>query len=148
MSEILKLQPAEANQKITEGAIFIDIIDEEGFSVVAYDGIVSTQVTLLQLLEKQQWMDKGPTYITGGYDEPSGFKAANLLHQQGFENVGYVAGGVQAWFQDGFQVKYNVSGGCGSGGCETDSCSTGSCGTSNDDDDYSSGGCGGCSCGH
>jgi len=147
MSEILKLQPAEAYQKISEGAVFIDIIDEEGNSVVAYDGIESTQVTLLQLLEKQQWLDKAPTYITGGYDETSGFKAANLLYHQGFENVGYVAGGVQAWFQEGFQVKYNVNGGCGTGSCDTGGCDTGSCGTGSEEED-SFGGCGGCSCGH
>jgi rhodanese-related sulfurtransferase len=142
MSEILKLQPSEAFQKIQDGAVFIDIIDEEGFSVVAYDGIETTQVTLLQLLEKIQWLDKVPTYITGGYDEASGFKAANLLFHQGFENVGYVAGGVQAWFQDGFQVKYNVSGGCSTGSCSTSSCDTGF------DDEESMGGCSGCSCGH
>ncbi len=147
MSEITKLQPSEAYAKITEGAIFLDIIDEEGFSVVAYDGIASTQVTLLQLLEKLQWMDKGPTYITGGYDEASGFKAANLLFHQGFENVAYVAGGVQAWFQEGYQVKYNVNGGCGTGSCDTGSCDTGSCGSDYEDED-SSGGCSGCSCGH
>lgn len=137
MSEITKLQPSEAIAKVAEGAIFLDIVDEEGFSVVAYDGIASTQVTLLQLLEKIQWMDKGPAYITGGYDEASGFKAANLLFHQGFENVAYVAGGVQAWFQEGYQVKYNVNGGCG----------TGSCGSDYEDED-SSGGCSGCSCGH
>ncbi|PKP46533.1 MAG: hypothetical protein CVT94_14505 [Bacteroidetes bacterium HGW-Bacteroidetes-11] len=142
MSEILKLQPSEAFQKIQDGAVFIDIIDEEGFSVVAYDGIEATQVTLLQLLEKIQWLDKTPTYITGGYDEASGFKAANLLFHQGFENVGYVAGGVQAWFQDGYQVKYNVSGGCSTGSCSTSSCDTGF------DDEESMGGCSGCSCGH
>lgn len=147
MSEIVKLQPAEAYKQINDGAIFLDIIDEDGFSVVAYDGIDSTQVTLLQLLEKIQWMDKAPSYIAGGYDEASGFKAANMLHHQGFENVGYVSGGVQAWFQEGFQVKYNVSGGCGTGSCETDSCSSGSCGTGDEDED-SFGGCGGCSCGH
>lgn len=142
MSEILKLQPAEAYQKVSEGAVFIDIIDEEGFSVVAYDGVESTQVTLLQLLEKLQWMEKGPYYIAGGFDEATGFKAANLLHHQGFENVGYIAGGVQAWFQDGFPVKYNVNGGCGTGDC-----SSGSCGTGFDEED-GMGGCGGCSCGH
>jgi len=142
MSEILKLQPSEAYQKIEDGAVFIEIIDEEGYSVVAFDGIPTTQVTLLQLLEKIQWLDKSPTYITGGYDETSGFKAANLLHHQGFENVGYVAGGVQAWFQEGFQVKYNVNGGCGTGSCDTGSCNTGK-----DEDDFS-GSCGGCSCGH
>ena len=146
MSEIMKLQPAEANQKIIEGAVFLDIIDEEGYSVVTFDGIESTQVTLLQLLEKIQWLDKAPTYITGGYDEASGFKAANLLYHQGFESVGYVAGGVQAWFQDGFAVKYNVNGGCGTGSCDTGSCDTGSCGTGEEDESY--GGCGGCSCGH
>jgi rhodanese-related sulfurtransferase len=142
MSEILKLQPSEAFQKIQDGAVFIDIIDEEGFSVVAYDGIETTQVTLLQLLEKIQWLEKVTNYITGGYDEASGFKAANLLFHQGFENVGYVAGGVQAWFQDGFQVKYNVSGGCSTGSCSTSSCDTGF------DDEESMGGCSGCSCGH
>ncbi|HPF63722.1 rhodanese-like domain-containing protein [Lentimicrobium sp.] len=142
MSEILKLQPAEAYEKLSEGAVFIDIIDEEGFSVVAYDGVESTQVTLLQLLEKLQWMEKGPFYITGGFDEATGFKAANLLHHQGFENVGYIAGGVQAWFQDGYPVKYNVNGGCGTGDC-----SSGSCGTGFDEED-GTGGCGGCSCGH
>ncbi len=146
MSEILKLQPAEAYQKISEGAVFIDIIDEEGFSVVTYDGIETTQVTLLQLLEKLQWLDKAPTYITGGYDETSGFKAANLLFHQGFENVGYIAGGVQAWFQEGFQVKYNVNGGCDTGDCSTGSCSSGSCGTGDEEESF--GGCGGCSCGH
>ncbi|MBW6492503.1 MAG: hypothetical protein K0B15_15065 [Lentimicrobium sp.] len=142
MSEIMKLQPSEAYQKINEGAVFIDIIDEEGFSVVAYDGVESSQVTLLQLLEKIQWLDKSMAYITGGYDENSGFKAANLLHHQGFENVAYVAGGVQAWFQDGFPVKYNVNGGCGTGSCDTGSCSTGV------EEEDSFGGCGGCSCGH
>lgn len=142
MSEIMKLQPSEAYQKINEGAVFIDIIDEEGFSVVAYDGVESSQVTLLQLLEKIQWLDKSVAYITGGYDDNSGFKAANLLHHQGFENVSYVAGGVQAWFQDGFPVKYNVNGGCGTGSCDT-----GSCGTQVEEED-SFGGCGGCSCGH
>ncbi len=146
MSEILKLQPAEAFQKISEGAVFIDIIDEDGFSVVTYDGIVTTQVTLLQLLEKLQWLDKAPTYITGGYDETSGFKAANLLFHQGFENVGYIAGGVQAWFQEGFQVKYNVNGGCETGDCSTGSCSSGSCGSGDEEESF--GGCGGCSCGH
>lgn len=139
MSEIIKLQPTEAYQKINEGAIFLDIIDEEGYSVVAYDGIASTQVTLLQLLEKLQWMDKEPMYITGGYDEASGFKAANLLFHQGFEKVGYVAGGVQAWFQEGYQVKYNVN-------AEGGSCGTGSCGSGMEEEE-SSGGCGGCSCG-
>lgn len=146
MSEILKLEPAEAYQKISEGAVFIDIIDEDGFSVVTYDGIETTQVTLLQLLEKLHWLDKAPTYITGGYDETSGFKAANLLFHQGFENVGYIAGGVQAWFQEGFQVKYNVSGGCETGDCSTGSCSSGSCGSGDDEESF--GGCGGCSCGH
>lgn len=139
MSEIIKLQPTEAYEKINEGAIFLDIIDEEGYSVVAYDGIESSQVTLLQLLEKLQWLDKDPMYITGGYDEASGFKAANLLHHQGFEKVGYVAGGVQAWFQEGYQVKYNVN-------AESGSCGTGSCGSGMDDEE-SFGGCGGCSCG-
>lgn len=142
MSEILKLQPSEAYQKIEDGAVFIEIIDEEGYSVVAFDGIPTTQVTLLQLLEKIQWLDKSPTYITGGYDETSGFKAANLLYHQGFENVGYIAGGVQAWFQEGFQVKYNVNGGCGTGNCDTGSCNTGT-----DEDDFG-GSCSGCSCGH
>lgn len=142
MSEILKLQPAEAYQKVSEGAVFIDIIDEEGFSVVAYDGVESTQVTLLQLLEKLQWMEKGPYYIAGGFDEATGFKAANLLHHQGFENVGYIAGGVQAWFQDGFPVKYNVNGGCGTGDCSSGSCDIGF------GDEDGMGGCGGCSCGH
>ncbi|KAF0194788.1 MAG: hypothetical protein FD166_3309 [Bacteroidetes bacterium] len=142
MSEILKLQPSEAYQKIEDGAVFIEIIDEEGYSVVAFDGIPTTQVTLLQLLEKIQWLDKSPTYITGGYDETSGFKAANLLYHQGFENVGYIAGGVQAWFQEGFQVKYNVNGGCGTGNCDTGSCNTGA-----DEDDFG-GSCSGCSCGH
>jgi len=147
MSEILKLQPSEAFHKISEGAVFLDIIDEEGYSVVTYDGIESTQVTLLQLLEKLQWLDKAPTYIAGGFDETSGFKAANLLYHQGFENVGYVAGGVQAWFQEGFAVKYNVNGGCGSGSCDTGSCSTGSCSSGEEEEDFYSG-CGGCSCGH
>ena len=147
MSEIVKYQPAEAFQKINDGAILIDVVDEDGYSVVAYDGVPSTQVTLLQLLEKLQWLEKDPTYIAGGYDENSGFKAANLLHHQGFENVGYIAGGVQAWFQEGFQVKYNVNGGCGTGSCDTGSCDTGSCGTGIEDEE-SMGGCGGCSCGH
>ncbi|MFH1121186.1 MAG: rhodanese-like domain-containing protein [Bacteroidota bacterium] len=147
MSEILKLQPSEAFQKISEGAVFLDIIDEDGYSVVSYDGIETTQVTLLQLLEKLQWLDKAPTYITGGYDETSGFKAANLLYHQGFENVGYVSGGVQAWFQEGFPVKYNVNGGCGTGSCDTGNCSTGSCSTGEEEEDFYSG-CGGCSCGH
>lgn len=139
MSEIIKLQPTEAYEKINEGAIFLDIIDEEGYSVVAYDGIESSQVTLLQLLEKLQWLDKEPLYITGGYDDASGFKAANLLHHQGFDNVGYVAGGVQAWFQEGYKVKYNVN-------ADSGSCGTGSCGTGMEDEE-SGGGCGGCSCG-
>ena len=139
MSEIIKLQPTEAYQKINEGAIFLDIIDEEGHSVVAYDGIESTQVTLLQLLEKLQWLDKAPMYIAGGYDEASGFKAANLLHCQGFDNVAYVAGGVQAWFQEGYQVKYNDNAGSGS-------CDSGGCGSGMDDEGHH-GGCGGCSCG-
>ena len=141
MSEIIKLQPTEAYQKINEGAIFLDIIDEEGYSVVAYDGFETTQVTLLQLLEKLQWLDKDPMYITGGYDEASGFKAANLLYHQGFENVGYVAGGVQAWFQEGYQVKYNDNAGSGS-------CGTGGCGSESEmEDEGHHGGCGGCSCG-
>ncbi len=147
MSEIAKLKPEEAIQKINEGAVFFDIIDEEGFSVVAYDGVESTQLTLLQLLEKLQWLDKDVNYIAGGYDDASGFKAANLLHHQGFEKVAYVSGGVQAWFQDGFPVKYNVNGGCSTGSCDTGSCSTGSCGTDYEEDDYM-GGCSGCSCGH
>lgn len=141
MSEILKLQPSEAYRMMSEGAVFIDIIDEDGYNVVAYDGMETTQVTLLQLLEKLPWLDKSPTYIAGGYDETSGFKAANLLFHQGFGKVGYVAGGVQAWFQDGYPVKYNVNGGCGTGSCDT-----GSCGTGGEEDFFS--GCGGCSCGH
>jgi|GEM_PF-913941 len=147
MSEIMKLQPAEAWQKLADGAVFFDIIDEDGFSVVTYDGIESTQVTLLQLLEKLQWLDKSPLYIAGGYDENSGFKAANLLHHQDFEQVAYIAGGVQSWFQDGYPVKYNVNGGCSTGDCDTGGCSTGSCGTGIEDED-AWGGCGGCSCGH
>lgn len=143
----MKLKPSEAFKKMNEGAIFLDIIDEEGFSVVAYDGIETTQVTLLQLLEKLQWLDKAPVYIAGGYDEASGFKAANLLYHQGFENVGYVAGGVQAWFQEGFLVKYNVNHGCSSGSCDTGGCSSGSCSTGYEEDDEM-GGCSGCSCGH
>lgn len=142
MSEILKLQPSEAFQKIQDGAVFLDIIDEDGFSVIAYDGIQSTQVTLLQLLEKIQWLNKSTTYIAGGYNDASGYKAANLLFHQGFMNVGYVAGGIKAWFQDGFQVKYNVSGGCGTGSCSASSYNTGF------DDEGSMGGCSGCSCGH
>ena len=148
MSEIKKYQPSEAFQMINDGAVFIDIIDETGNSVIAYDGVESTQITLLQLLEKLQWMDKSPLYIAGGYDEDTGFKAANLLLHQGFDNVGYISGGVQAWFQDGFPVKYNVNGGCGTGSCDTGSCDTGSCDTSNDEEDAFGGGCGGCSCGH
>ena len=142
MSEIIKLQPTEAYEKINDGAIFLDIIDEEGKSVVAYDGIESSQVTLLQLLEKLQWLDKDPMYIAGGYDEASGFKAANLLYCQGFENVAYVAGGVQAWFQEGYQVKYNENVATGSGSCDT-----GGCGSGMEDEEFSGGGCGGCSCG-
>lgn len=140
MSEIIKLQPSEAYEKVNEGATFLDIIDEEGFSVVAYDGIETSQVTLLQLLEKLQWLDKDPLYITGGYDEASGFKAANLLHHQGFENVAYVAGGVQAWFQEGYKVKYNVN-------ADSGSCGTGGCGSPMEEEDFG-GGCSGCSCGH
>jgi len=143
MSEILKLQPEEVMPKIQEGAQFIDVMDEEGNSSVTYDGIEATQITLLQLLEKLQWMDKSPLYVAGGFDEASGFKAANLLHHQGFENVAYIAGGIQAWFQAGLPVKFIES-----SSCSTGSCSTGSCGSGYEEDDLYGGGCSGCSCGH
>ncbi len=136
MAEIFKLTPAEAYEKLTDGASFINIVDHADFSVVEYDVAEVTRLTLLELLEKAESMDKATFYIAGGFDESQGFKAANLLHHQGFENVGYIAGGIQSWFQDGYPVKYNVNDGCG----------TIDCGSNFDDESY--GGCSGCSCGH
>ncbi|MDY0343003.1 MAG: rhodanese-like domain-containing protein [Lentimicrobium sp.] len=150
MSEITKIQAIEAFDKINEGASFIEITDEYGQSLVAYDVKEPNRVTLLQLLEKLQWMDKTPHYIIGGYNDEDGFKAANLLFHQGFEHVAYIGGGIQSWFLEGLPVQYvENSGWCSDGGCGSGSCGSGGCDTSMTEEEDLSGGCGGgCSCGH
>ena len=146
MAEITRLQAVEAFDKINNGASFIEIADEYGQSLVAYDVKEANRVTLLQLLEKLQWMDKAPNYIIGGYNEEDGFKASNLLFHQGFENVSYIGGGIQSWFLEGLPVAYVEQ----TGGCSADVCGSGGCGTAMDEEeDMMGGGCGGgCSCGH
>jgi rhodanese-related sulfurtransferase len=130
MTDTQKLAPAEAWKNVVEGAVFLDILDDEGFSVIAYDQVDALEVSLLELLDKMPEMDRSAMYVAGGFDEAMGFKAANLLVNNGFDKVGYVAGGLKAWYEEGLPVRYNVSGGCGS-----------------HDEDEASGGCGGCSCG-
>lgn len=134
MNEMMKLLPEAAWNHVVNGAVFLDITDDEGFSVLAYDQVNSIELTLLELLDKLPEMDKTLMYVAGGYDEATGFKAANLLAVNGFEKVGYIADGIRGWFQEGLPVRYHVSGSCGMG--NEDHC--------NDD---SSDGCGSCSCG-
>lgn len=151
MAEITRLQAVEAFDKINDGASFIEIADEYGQSLVAYDVKEANRVTLLQLLEKLQWMDKASNYIIGGYNDEDGFKASNLLHHQGFENVSYIGGGIQSWFLEGLPVAYvEQTGGCSADVCGSGGCGSGSCDTEMDEEeDMMGGGCGGgCSCGH
>lgn len=130
MTETMKLTPATAWQEVLDGAVFLDILDDNGFSIIAYDEVNGLEVTLLELLDKLPIMDKSLMYVAGGFNEEEGFKAANLLSNNGFGKVGYVEGGVQAWFHEGLPVRYNVSGSCDSNQMED-----------------GAGGCGGCSCG-
>ncbi|MDD3743846.1 MAG: rhodanese-like domain-containing protein, partial [Lentimicrobiaceae bacterium] len=86
-------------------------------------------------------------YVVGGNSEEDGFKAANLLIHQGFEHVSYISGGIKAWFLEGLPVQYvEDSGWCSDGSCGSGSCGSGGCGS--EDEDYSDGCGGGCSCGH
>lgn len=119
----MQISPLEAFEQTNNGALFIDVRTEDGSEAVLFDCISFEQLSLLDLLENIETLPKNRLIITADFDGSEAYKAANLLINNGFENVKFLDGGMLAWKKSGLPLKFNISGECSHetntcGGCE------------------------------
>ncbi|MFW5974753.1 MAG: rhodanese-like domain-containing protein [Bacteroidota bacterium] len=116
--QVKSLQPEEAYREIAQGALLIDVRHPKEVEFVTFQIDNRLEISLLDLVHRMNELPEDCKIITADFYGVNGFKAANMLQHNGFENVSYIHGGMKAWALDGFPLKYNVE----------DSCSDGSCG--------------------
>ncbi len=112
MREIQYIHPKEAKEKLANGALLIDIRNSGEKEYIQFDVQNISYLTELQLLDELQNLDKTKTYIIVDFDGSRTFKAHNMLLFNEFESVYSLEGGLKAWNAEGFEIKYNVEGGC------------------------------------
>lgn len=112
MRDIEYIKPKEAKEKLDKKALFIDIRNSGEKEYIQFDVENILYLTDLELLDELQNLDKKMTYIIVDFDGTRTFKAHNMLLFNDFESVYSLEGGLKAWNAEGFEIKYNVEGGC------------------------------------
>lgn len=125
--EVRGLTIPEALATLQEKVRFIDIREEEDFSLTTADHPYVENIPLLVLLEQMETLDKGDTFLFVDMDGTMAWKAANMLLYNDFSQVYYIAGGILQWKSAGQPIKGRIPDLMSQCGDE--------------------GGCGGCSCG-
>lgn len=120
--EVKSITPEEAYREIAEGALLIDVRHPKELEFVTFGVDGRTEIPLLALVERMQELPGDCKIITSDFDGSNGFKAANMLQYNGFENVSYVDGGLKAWGLDGLPLKYHVEDSCTDGSCSGCTC--------------------------
>ncbi len=122
MEEVKSLKPEEALKELTNGALLIDVRHPKEIEFVEFDIEKRLEIPLLELVQKMKELPTDCKLIMSDFYGVNGFKAANMLQYNGFENVYFIEGGLKAWGLDGFPLKYNVQDTCSDGSCSGCTC--------------------------
>ena len=98
---IREVSPADANQRRTQGALFIDVRETEDFNKEHAQGATHLSRGMLELKIEQAAPDTGKEIICycGGGSRSA--LAAESLQRMGYTNVTSMAGGFKAWKEQG-----------------------------------------------
>lgn len=117
MEDIIGLEPKKAHEEIMNGALLLDVRSEKEADFVVFDVENIMEIPLLDLVGKMDDLNKEQRIIAADFYGENGFKAANMLKYNGFENVAYIEGGMKSWGIDELPLKYRVENECSEGGC-------------------------------
>mgnify|MGYP006277264873 CR=1 FL=1 len=120
--QINSINPEDAYRDLAEGALLIDVRHPKETEFVTFQVDNCSEIPLLDLVHRMSELPKDCRIITSDFYGVNGFKAANMLQYNGFENVAYIQGGMKAWAMDGFPVKYNVEDSCSDESCNGCTC--------------------------
>ena len=122
MQEVKSLKPEEAEKEIANGAVLIDVRHPKEIEFVEFAVEKRLEIPLLDLVQKMEELPSDCKLITSDFYGVNGFKAANMLQYNGFENVSFIEGGLKAWGLDGYPLKYKVEDSCSDGSCSGCTC--------------------------
>ncbi|MDZ7777120.1 MAG: rhodanese-like domain-containing protein [Bacteroidales bacterium] len=120
--QIKTLNPGEAYCEIENGALLVDVRHPKELEFVTFKVDNKMEIPLLDLVQRMQELPLDCTIITSDFYGINGFKAANMLQYNGFDNVFYIDGGLKAWGLNGFPLKYNVEDSCSDDSCSGCTC--------------------------
>lgn len=120
--QVISLKPEDAYREMAEGALLIDVRHPKETEFVTFQVDNRLEIPLLELVHRMSELPKDCKIITSDFYGVNGFKAANMLQHNGFENVFYVQGGMKAWALEGFPLKYQVEDSCSDESCNGCTC--------------------------
>jgi rhodanese-related sulfurtransferase len=100
------ISPAQADEKLKQGAFFLDVRDQEEWDQFHIAG--STLIPLDQLQNRLNELPKNEEIVViclSGHRSQSG---VTILQQAGFKDVYYLTGGLQAWNGAGYPIQGNA----------------------------------------
>jgi len=120
--QVTSLEPKEAFREIAEGALLIDVRHPKEVEFVEFDVEKRLEIPLLDLVQKMEELPNDCKLIMSDFYGVNGFKAANMLQYNGFENVYFIEGGLKAWGLVGLPLNYKVEDSCSDGSCSGCTC--------------------------
>ncbi len=105
MKQIQHISAIDAYKKIQEGAILIDVRDEDEIKEISCDVENVLYIPLNKLEEGVKNLLKEEEYIMMCYSGGRSFVATQLMYVYGFEEVYNLQGGISAWDIGGLPTK-------------------------------------------
>ncbi|MBT8213258.1 MAG: rhodanese-like domain-containing protein [Acidimicrobiia bacterium] len=104
VSPIPSVDPTEARSRIDEGALLVDIREQNEWDRVRIPG-----AELKPMSTVQEWFQDLPRdrdiVLQCQTGNRSGSLTEALMHQAGFDNVYNLTGGIVAWARAGFDIE-------------------------------------------
>ena len=105
MNPIQQISPQEAFERITQGAVLIDVREQDEFDEMscAVEHVIHAPMSQFQNLI--QTLPKDKECITICYSGGRSFVATQLMSAFGFTQVSNLSGGISSWRNAGLPMK-------------------------------------------
>lgn len=111
MNKIASLPPVEVVKALGHGALLVDVRLTDETDIFRFKVPEVVYVPLSALYDSLDKLPRNRALVVADMTGPDGYKAANLLKFNGFEQVSYMEGGMQAWNHERLPIVCHLEGG-------------------------------------
>lgn len=104
-AEVPTITAPDVAAQLAQGAVFIDVREEREVAVLAYDLPAVQNLPLSELANRLDEVPRDHPLIIACRSGNRSLQAAQLLQEQGYQDVKNLAGGIIAWGAGGFPVR-------------------------------------------